>query len=283
MASVSTKLQREHKEVSIPLQNVLEIAEAPNRYKVHLASWNKKHQPLDVFVRSWNEWEGWNRYRKGRDDFNRPYVLGLIDFYPERNRWLFGGIFSVDARNNSQYEISLTDQSRAYIGRLKVSFVRPGRVKAVKFEKYLPEMSVAEILPERFTGRPFPGHEKINHSFAELEAIFGNERADWRGALSSVKGVYLLSDIATGGQYVGAAYGRGGIWARWRAYVDTAHGGNEGLQELIRSRGKEYARRNFRLTLLDTTSMLTDDAVVLAREQHWKQVLLPRKYGYNRN
>lgn len=280
---MSKELGFEPESMVIPVQNVLEIAEAPNKYKVHLASWNKQDQPLDVFVRSWDEWEGWNRYRKGRDEFNRPYVIGLIDFYPERNTWLFGGIFSIDVRRKSGYEISLTDQSRAYVGRLKIRFSRPGRVKAVKLENYLGEMSVGEVLSERFTGRPFPGHENINHSFAELEAIFQNERADWRGALSSVKGVYLLSDVSTGGQYVGAAYGRGGIWSRWRSYIDTAHGGNEGLHDLIQARGQKYARRNFGLALLDTASMLTDDEVILARERHWKEVLLPRRYGFNRN
>lgn len=269
--------------MAIPLQNVLLIAEEPRKYKVHLATWNKQHHPLDVFVRSWDEWVGWNRYRKNRDEFNRPYVIGLIDFYPERSTWLFGGIFRIEIRTESGYEISLTDQSRPYIGRLKIRFSRPGRVKAVKLEAYLGAMSVAELLVERFTGRPFPGHENINHSFAELEAIFRNERADWRGALSSVKGVYLLSDVATGGQYVGAAYGRGGVWSRWRSYVDTAHGGNEGLQDLIRERGKDYARRNFRLALLDTASMQSENEVLLARERHWKEVLLPRKYGFNRN
>lgn len=37
--------------------------------------------------------------------------------------------------------------------------------------------------------------------------------------LASVAAVYLVLDTSTGQQYVGSAYGAGGLLGRWRAYA----------------------------------------------------------------
>ena len=47
--------------------------------------------------------------------------------------------------------------------------------------------------------------------------------------------------------------------------------------------GREYARANLRFALLEFWSMRTSDEHVLAREGYWKDVLLSRKFGYNKN
>src|SRR6266446_8119344 len=62
---------------------------SPESYKLHLACWNGSNQPLDVFVRSRTEWDGWNSWRNDRDDFSREFIFALISFYPEAVRWLF--------------------------------------------------------------------------------------------------------------------------------------------------------------------------------------------------
>ena len=84
-------------------------------YKLHLATWNGSDQPLDVFVRSRSAWDGWNRWRTTRDDFNRPFIFSLIDFYPDKDRWLFGGVYRVlsrEAVNRSEsYKIELIEES----------------------------------------------------------------------------------------------------------------------------------------------------------------------------
>lgn len=66
----------------IALRSVLPILD-PQEYKVHLAGWNGKIHPLDVFVRDRNEWKGWNTWRYGKDRFNLPYIFSLIHFYHE--------------------------------------------------------------------------------------------------------------------------------------------------------------------------------------------------------
>lgn len=81
----------------IPLSSLLSIPD-PNKYKVHLACWNGQDQPLDVFVRDRDEWDGWNQWRSSKDEFNRTYILSLAHFYFEIDIWLFGGIYEVLSR-----------------------------------------------------------------------------------------------------------------------------------------------------------------------------------------
>lgn len=52
-------------------------------------------------------------------------------------------------------------------------------------------------------------------------------------ALSGVKAVYLILDTKNGQQYVGSAYGDGGLLERWKCYADTFHGNNKLMKELI--------------------------------------------------
>jgi hypothetical protein len=99
----------------------------------------------------------------------------------------------------------------------------------------------------------------------------------------SSKGVYLITDTKNGKSYVGSAYGDAGIWNRLCCYIGTGHGGNDGLVELIREKGVEYALSNFRFSLLEVCNFNTPDEIILAREAHWKSVLLSREFGYNRN
>ncbi len=272
---------------SISLQTILPII-SPKDYKIHLASWNTHHQPLDVFVRDREEWKQWNMWRSKKDDFNRAYIFTLIDFYPERDVWLFGGVYKVLSRSpefyTHSYEVELAPTAVEFIGRLKVRFKRPGRVKSVRLEKYYPELRVTELLREAYSGEAFCGYENIHHDFSTLEPIFKSDRPDWKAALGSVKGVYLIIDKSNGKSYVGSAYGSAGIWARWNCYMATGHGYNDELTQLIHARGIEYARKNFRFALLEYRPARTDDHVIIERENYWKEALLSRgKFGYNKN
>ena len=268
------------------LHSILPI-ENPKEYKLHLATWNNEDHPLDVFVKDRKEWDGWNSWRGTKDDFSRNYIFSLIDFYPEKDTWLFGGIYKVLSRNKKNnahsYEIEL-DTYRELIGRLKFSFKRPSRTKAFYLESYYDALVVSEILKDSYSGEVFCGYESINHDFAKLEVIFKSEKPDWKAALRNIKGVYLIVDKSNGKKYVGSAYGDEGIWSRWSSYMVTGHGWNEELKRLIQKEGMEYARKNFRLSLLEHRSMKTDDNVIIERENFWKEALLTRGcFGYNKN
>jgi hypothetical protein len=260
----------------------------PEQFKLHLACGNGSDQPLDVFVRNRSEWDGWNSWRGTRDDFSRPFIFSLIDFYPENDRWLFGGAYRVLSRkpvNHARsYEIELVDESLPFIGRLKLVLKRPGRAKAFNFENHYSNLIVSELLPNAYTGEAFCGYDQIDISFQMLQTIVAIQRPDWKAALENVKGVYLITDTSNGKRYVGSAYGGAGVWSRWECYAGTGHGYTDQLMKLIATSGLDHARQNFRFALLEYQSMRTDDNIVIEREEYWKRVLLSRgDYGYNKN
>ena len=270
--------------MSIKLSALLPLVAPAKDYKLHLACFNGEDQPLDVFVRSRKEWDGWNTWRGSRNDFTRPYILSFMEFYPEPDVWLYGGTYRVLSRGKPRYEVELEAATEHFIGRLKVRLKRPGRIKSFYLDAYLDQIVVSELLKECYSGQAFPGYERINHTFLEFETIYRNARPDWKAALQSVKGVYLVVDRLNGKKYVGSAYGDTGIWSRWGSYVETGHGWNDELTKLITECGLDYARHNFHFVLLEYRSMKTDDQSIIEREQYWKEALFSRSaFGYNKN
>jgi hypothetical protein len=269
--------------MTIMLKDILPIEE-PGDYKVHFAKWNQKNQPLDVFTKDRLEWKGWQEYRATRDDFNRPMIFSLARFYHEPSTWLFGGIFRVLARHEDRYEVEQTDIGEGFIGRLKLRSPYNSRLVRVNMAGQYANFEVPEILREPYTGRPFPGYEDINISFEEIETLVRNSRLDWKAALESVKGVYLITDTNTGKRYVGSAYGEGGVWSRWCSYAESGHGGNVELRALVLTPKLDYCRAHFRFALLEHRPARTADELIIARENFWKQLLLSRgDQGLNRN
>ena len=198
--------------MNILLSQVCAI-DAPEKFKLHLACWNGHDQPLDVFVRDRIEWDGWNSWRGKRNDFSRQYIFSLIDFYPQRDTWLFGGVYQVLTRepinNSHSYEIEAVQDYKGLIGRMKIAFKRPGRARSVKFEKHYPTLVLAEILPEPYSGEVFCGYDRIDIGFPMLENLVKRQRTDWKTALGNAKGVYLITDVSNGKRYVGS-----GLWHR---------------------------------------------------------------------
>ena len=128
------------------------------------------------------------------------------------------------------------------------------------------------------------GYENINHDFRSIENIIRTNKPDWKAALTSIKGVYLITDKSNGKRYVGSAYGDSGIWSRWACYIGTGHGWNDELTKLVEKEGIGYARSNFVFALLEYRSMKADDKTIVEREKYWKEVLLTKgQYGYNKN
>ncbi len=272
----------------MPVSKIICI-ENPQEFKLHAARRNAYGvNPLDVYTQDKNQWVAWNRWRHPKDEFSRKYIFALIDFYPENDMWLFGGIYEVLERGPDGpdgYKIKELNDYSAYVGRLKVQLEKPSRGRAFYLEKHMKKMLVSEILKQPYSGEVFPGYEKINHDFSMLVPIFRNENADWKTALGHVKGVYAITDKSDGKRYIGSAYGDSGIWSRWCCYMNTGHGWSDELTKLIKSKGRGYAEKYFRLSLLEYRSMKTDDEVIIEREVYWKEVFLSRnpKFGYNKN
>ena len=104
----------------------------------------------------------------------------------------------------------------------------------------------------------------------------------WKSALSNVKGVYLIVDTLTGKQYVGSAYGNECIWHRWANYAKDGHGGNIELKKLLKENGEDY-KYNFKYSILEVCNMNLGNEYILQRETHWKEILLTRIFGLNKN
>jgi len=65
--------------------------------------------------------------------------------------------------------------------------------------------------------------------------------------------------------------------------MGTGHGRNGELTKLIQQEGIDYARRHFRLSLLEHRPARTDDRIIIQRENYWKEALFSRgTFGYNR-
>ena len=269
----------------IMLNDLLRI-ENPTQFKLHLACRNEAGvNPLDGYVANRANWIGWNEWKGEKNDWTRDFILSMMEFYPKKDSWLFGGAFRVLERSGDEYELDELADFGKFDGRLVVSFHRYQgmRGRAFYLESYLDQFEVAEILPQPYSGEAFPGCQNINHDFNVLEAIFANQRADWKATLSNTKGVYLVCDKSNGKKYVGSAYGEVGIWSRWGCYMGTGHGWNDELTKLVAEKGIAHARNNFRFSILEIMAMTTPDDTVIERECHWKNVLLTREHGYNKN
>lgn len=271
--------------MALTIQGILDIG-MPSECKLHAARWNGERNPLDVFTRDRAEWIEWNTWRGTRNEFNRKLIVSFIDFYPERWIWLFGGMFQVTSRgapHGHTYEIEELPNGKDLIGRLKVH-LELGRGRAFRLENVIDHIMVTEVLKEAYTGEAFTGYDNVSLDFAMLEALVANQRLDWKTALESVKGVYLIADRKTGKKYVGSAYGDTGVWSRWSHYAVSGHGNNSQLVALMAQPGISYARENFRITLLEPWPYRTEDSVIIRRESFWKEALLTRgDWGYNNN
>ena len=269
---------------AILLEDIWQI-EKPKDFKVHFARWNGHYHPLNEWVSDRSRWVHWQHHRE-RNVFNRRYIFSLMDFYHERDAWLFGGVFRVLARRGYRYDVELTDLGGPFIGRLKLGSSYRARTAEVNFENHYDgkhTLHVLEILREPYSGRRFPGYERVAVSFGELEALVRNDRPDWKAALQSIKGVYLITDAKSGKHYVGSAYGDQGVWSRWGDYVNSGHGGNAELRAWLKERGRDYCRANSRFALLENHGFHTPDETILRREAWWKRALLTREFGLNRN
>ena len=263
---------------------VLDKSVTAERCKIHLASWNGIEDPLDVYLAGkFDEWQAWQRNR----NFNRDLVLSLIAL-AEPHRWLFVGIHDVrgvqrpESTGFYRYSLARRKTTDTLSGRLVVAFERRGRQSYLVANHWESSLHVAELRAERLQVIKFPGYAKTMLTKQHLDIIVKQQNASWKSALSSVSGVYVITDRMTGKLYIGSATGEGGIWGRWSEYARTGHGGNRDLRELLRQKGRDHAG-NFQYGILETADSRATESDILDRESHWKNLLLSRPHGLNAN
>ena len=189
--------------------------------KIHLAVWNGSENPVDVFLAgNFEEWQSW----QSRRNFERKYIVSLLQL-PGVDKWLFAGAFVsegseyIEAEKYYQYKTTELTGLKSIAGRLVVTFKRSGRQSYLNAENWADAISISELKAEKMVVESFTGYNKIKLSKKKLEIIVAQHIESWKGALSNVSGVYLITDTKTGKLYVGSATGEGGIWQRWSEYA----------------------------------------------------------------
>ena len=255
----------------------------PHEAKIHLACWNGIDNPLDVFFDgNFKEWQE----EQTKKNFGRKYIVSLISI-PGQNLWLFAGIYHSHGvkgqRGNCHlYETELANIRNDMIGRLVVKYARKGRNSYPNGENLSSFATVHEIFPEPLAMSEFTGFKNVFLTRKKLELIFRHEYPSWKAALSSVSGIYLISDNKKGKLYVGSAYGQGGFWDRWQNYSNTYHGGNIQFKKLLEYEGKT-AFDSFIYSILETCDLDMSKESVIEKESIWKSKLLSRIFGFNDN
>jgi len=253
-----------------------------SEYRFHLAKQAPSGtRPIDVLARSHDEWASWQVYRgNNKERFVKDKIVSFAQ--KSASKFLFGGIFNIVSREHSSYEVELDPAHAKLIGRLVIDYRGDNTRGTVFTPDYIFEhTSISSIEQHKYQGEKFESYDLINHSFESMDIVIRNELNDWKTALGSVYGVYLLTDTNTGKHYVGSAYGSQGIWGRWSDYIYGCHGNNKELKELYALNSREYFEKHFKFTILEVLSTSLAPEEVIKRESLWKKKLQSIKFGYN--
>lgn len=195
------------------------------------------------------------------------YSASLVGPLPEdRSHPMHGGIEAAGSCNF--YHLEPRPELVDYVGRLWIDWGKGYRAWIQRGDR-IPK-PILELT--RTFGEPeFPGFSSLILNLSEIDTI----PASWSAALSSTRGIYLLTCPKTREQYVGMASGADGFLGRWREYFASGHGGNVAL----RSRDPS----DYRVSILETVGSGATTADLLILEGRWKGKLLSRELGLNRN
>lgn len=241
-------------------------------------------------------WYSHNKDRSGKVYFNwnRTYTVALITDKDNKTNH-FVGVFKLRDCDNPEKLVTLANgqehwvfdvepvtQFEEYAFRLAFHHDRGSGYTGSKLTKHAYDYILKDIHEDGGIGK-FPEYDAINISWARLNQIITSNNSSWKGALAHQAGIYLITDTLSGKMYVGSAYGKESIWGRWYHYATDGHGGNKLLKEVVVHNGLDYIKNYFRYSILQTVPKHFDKDLVIARENHWKEILLTRKFGYNDN
>ena len=270
--------------MSIKLNDILNFSQEElknTKIKFNLmfsGNWN----PIEIFknsdMKTLLEGQYWN-YSKQKIFKEGQTTIGFIRI--KDDLWLLFHIGKVtkdlNVFNGIGYEHEELLEYKKYFGRLIVKYKNTSQNLARHAVPLIDECEVYEILPDIFDNDIFPGYDNLNLSWNDLSRVL--QKDSWKTALQNQKGVYLITDTSNGKMYVGSAYGERMLLGRWEDYAKTGNGGNKELKELSFDHIKQY----FRYSILDIFKSTIKDDLIISRETWWKEVLLTRDFGYNKN
>lgn len=287
--------------MSIKLNDLLKIQDLSN-VKFRLNIQGGDYDPIRFYSEDRERLLIGNFYNTGNKKWFREgeIVIGLARI--SGDRWLLFDISKItkdhdrlgfpDAGLYDFYDHEPIKEHENLFGRVIVKFHKDGAFVIVKAENAMDKFEVAEILPGTLDQiDSFPGYKNVSVSYPELKNKLDKSQ-EWQTALKCRKGVYVISDHQTGKLYVGSAYGKDGIYGRWKTYVESGFDKNEQengkypnkrLQEIVKNEGIGYIQKNFHYAILETFTDDAADEYIIQRESYWKNVLGTRKFGYNEN
>lgn len=254
------------------------------RTKIHFAT-GSHPTPLEAYFdggfKKWQE-------HQNKKNFECDHILSLISLGGDL--WLFAGIYAVEGVALGSWKVGecyvySTREVKGLehlAGKAIIQFTKPFRASYLRDPKYLSQLLIWSLRPERMSIGDFPGFKSVLLSFQLLKTVIREVHPSWYAALRNVAGVYLITDKTDGRQYVGSAYGGKGVWQRWSSYARTGHGGNKDLKALLAKKGSKHAE-NFQFFLLEVCDLGSADEYIIGRESHWKSVLKTREFGLNSN
>lgn len=284
----------------IRLADFLPVPEpSSTKLKFHMRAGNAGGEAWDLLVDDDPEWRNMSRWRAVNANNNMGdarYLLAWAQYYPYGpNYFIFGGFFRVTpvvpaVIDGFGYDLKLQDLYGEYIKRLIIKLDKPlGRqVYLRRYETVQEQLApeIYELAPDTKLGT-FPGYQNVRLRHHELQRIVANDEPSWKDALSSVKGVYVITDLSDGRLYVGSASGEAnGLWQRWAGYAQLSNltGGNRELESIRRELGDSHILGNFQYSILEIFDPKTKAEAILARESFWKQALHSRRpHGLNAN
>lgn len=235
------------------------------------------------------------------DPSNKRFVNGevVFCFIPyDVEDWLLVNVFKVldDSKQLVEADDEVTSDYKQYLGRLIITWKdRNTRNVRMKSIENIEKLTVRTILEQPYDkiALKFPGYKNVTVSYSELKNKLQNS-TEWQSYLKARKGIYLITDTNNGKLYVGSAYGKDGVFGRWKTYMESGFDKNElengkypnkKFQEIVKDKKKgiAYIQKNFHYTLLETFTDEISDEDIINRESWWKERLLTKEFGYNAN
>ena len=206
-------------------------------------------------------------YRVGNSVPDTPDAMPKDFPHPE---WFQG--------ENAYFDLEHIDLLKDYEGRLMIDW---GNSARMWHQKGTTEKPIVAIQADE--KKVFSGFENLILTYDELKEIVENPTIyeAWHTALSSVNAIYLIVDQETGKQYVGSAYGKDGLLGRWSCYVNSLHGNNKLMKELICAYPERY--HHFQFSILQILPKTVTDDEVIQTESLYKKKLLTVPFGMNDN
>lgn len=240
-------------------------------------------------------YESWRNNRDAFEDYQRVQgrdvfpVGGLLASFvvTDAGKTVFVGLYRVDrvgpcppgsidallkhdTSGQFRYDLYLIDE---LVGHQDMVVIEWGTGKRTWVQRAANQAKPVLEIAHQYEPR-FPGFRVFTRAVDELPSL----PSGWQQVLRSVKGVYLLVDVDSGQQYVGSAKGAESLLGRWMDYAAGGDGGDLALKAAAKDGCRKY-----QVSVLEVVDETTPDETIELIESQWKNKLLSRRFGLNRN